>query len=113
MKSEFEYRFTEKAESDLDEIVAYIALKLANPAAASSFVDRLHEHIERISCFPQSGSPVQNEYLKTKDVRKVLVGNYIVYYLPDMETGKLFILRIVYGKRNLSEILAKLNNDTL
>ena len=39
MASKFGYRLTNRAESDLDEIVRYIAVELANPQATSDFVD--------------------------------------------------------------------------
>lgn len=42
MASKFGYRLTKKAESDLDGIVSYIAIDLANSQAASDFVDKLH-----------------------------------------------------------------------
>lgn len=42
MASKFGYRLTKKAESDLDRIVSYIAIDLANSQAASDFVDKLH-----------------------------------------------------------------------
>lgn len=41
MASKFGYRLTKRAESDLDGIVSYIAIDLANPQAASDFVDKL------------------------------------------------------------------------
>ena len=109
MESKFRYRLTKKAESDLDEIVAYIAVELANPQAASDFVDNLQDSIEEARVFPESGSLVHNEFLQVDNVRKKLVGNYIMYYLPDMEEKIIFILRIVYSKQNMNEILKKLN----
>lgn len=42
-------------------------------------------------------------------VRKKTVGNYILYYLPDAVKQIIFVLRIVYGKRNMDEILRKLD----
>ena len=109
MASKFGYRLTNRAESDLDEIVCYIAVELANPQAASDFVDNLQVHIEETRSFPESGSLVQNEFLQVDNVRKKLVGNYIMYYLPEMEEKLIYVLRIVYGKRNMDEILKKLD----
>lgn len=73
MESKFRYRLTKKAESDLDEIVAYIAVELANPQAASDFVDNLQDSIEEARVFPESGSLVHNEFLQVDNVRKKLV----------------------------------------
>ena len=105
----FGYRLTKRAESDLDGIVSYIAVFLANPQAASDFVDKLQDNIEEARAFPESGSLVHNEFLQLESVRKKLVGNYIMYYLPDMGEEIIYVLRIVYRKRNMDEILKKLD----
>lgn len=109
MASKFGYRLTKRAESDLDGIVLYITVDLANPQAASDFVDKLQNTIEEARAFLESGSLVHNEFLQIENVRKKLVGNYIVYYLLDIGENIIYILRIVYGKRNLDEILKKLD----
>ena len=109
MVSKFWYRLTKRAESDLDGIVSYIAVFLANPQAASDFVDKLQDNIEEARAFPESGSLVHNEFLQLESVRKKMVGNYIMYYLPDMGEEIIYVLRIVYRKRNMDEILKKLD----
>lgn len=109
MVSKFGYRLTKRAESDLDGIVSYIAVFLANPQAASDFVDKLQDNIEEARAFPESGSLVHNEFLQLESVRKKMVGNYIMYYLPDMGEEIIYVLRIVYRKRNMDEILKKMD----
>ena len=109
MVSKFGYRLTKRAEYDLDGIVSYIAVFLANPQAASDFVDKLQDNIEEARAFPESGSLVHNEFLQLESVRKKMVGNYIMYYLPDMGEEIIYVLRIVYRKRNMDEILKKLD----
>lgn len=109
MGSKFQYRLSWKAEADLDDIVSYIAVELSNPQAASDFVDRLQSAIDEARSFPESGSPVNNEYLSNTEVRKKLVGNYIMYYIPTREEKMIYVIRIVYGKRNMDEILRQLD----
>lgn len=109
MESKWDYRLTEKADADLDDVVQYIAVELANPKAASDFVDKLQSAIEEARSFPESGSLVINEYLPDTEVRKKLVENYILYYLPDSEQKTIFVLRIVYGRRNIDEILRQIS----
>lgn len=70
---------------------------------------KLQEVIEEAWSFPESGSPVVNEFVLTTEVRKKLVANYIMYYLPDSSEKMIFVLRIVYGRRNVDEILRQLN----
>lgn len=109
MTSKFGYRLTKRAESDLDGIVSYIAVELANPQAASDFVDKLQDNIEEIRVFPESGSRVDNEFLQVENIQKKLIGNYIMYYLPDTGEKIIHILRITYSKQNITEILKKLD----
>lgn len=109
MASKFGYRLTKRAESDLDGIVSYIAVELSTPQAASDFVDNLKDNIDETRAFPESGSPVDNEFLQVENLRKKLIGNYIMYYLPDMREKIIYILRIVYGKQNITEIHIKLD----
>jgi len=112
MESRWKYQLTQKANTDLDDIVGYIAVELSNPKAASDFVDKLQEAIEETRSFPESGSLVVNEFVPNMEVRKKLVGNYIMYYHPDPAKKIIFVLRIVYGRRNMEEILRQLNNNS-
>ena len=48
-------------------------------------------------------------FLQAENMQKKLVGNYIMYYLSDEKEKIIYILRIVYGKRNMDEILKKLD----
>ena len=105
MESKLNYKFTKKAANDLDEIVRYIKIDLENPIAASNFIDCLLKTIDEIRIFPESGSFVHNEFLISKNIRKKLIKNYIMYYLYDSKNKIIFILRIIYGKREMSEIL--------
>lgn len=109
MAFKFGYRLSKKAESDLDGIVSYITVELQNQQAASDFVDKLMNSIEEARIFPESGSFVHNEFLQVNNMRKKLIGNYIMYYLPNTEEKIIYVLRIVYGKRNMDEILKKVD----
>lgn len=109
MEFKWGYRLTQKADADLDSIVGYIAVELSNPKAASDFVEKLQAAIEETRLFPESGFPVMNEFVQNTEVRKKQIDNYVMYYLPDLTEKTIVVLRIVYGRRNMDEILRKLN----
>ena len=109
MASKFNYCLTKKAKFDLDEIVSYFAIDLVNHQSASDFISNILNNIYQIRIFPESGFLVQNEFLQVDNIRKILVDSYIMYYKVNMEEKKIYILRIVYGKRNMDEILKNLN----
>lgn len=108
MAFKYGYVLTRNAVDDFDEIVRYIAHELGNPTAAFRFLDKLKQAIDETCTFPESGSRVINEFLSGYTVRSKLVGSYMMYYLADSETKTISILRIVYGRRDLNEILRKL-----
>ena len=105
MGSKYSYRFTEKAEQDFDEILRYISYDLANPIAAQNLGKKIFDKIDTVRSFPESCELVDNEFLSDKTVRKMLVDNYVVYYKASHDEKCVYIVRIVYGKRNLDEIL--------
>ncbi|MBQ8380967.1 MAG: type II toxin-antitoxin system RelE/ParE family toxin [Clostridia bacterium] len=105
MEFEYLYRFTERAAIDLDEILKYISLDLGNPIAAGNFGKKVFEKIDMIRLFPDSCERVDNEFLTDKSLRKLLVDNYIIYYKPNYIQKIIIIVRIIYGKRNLDDVL--------
>lgn len=105
MECEYSYRFTTHAEQDLDEILRYISVDLGNPAAAQNLGRKVFEKIDIVRTFPDSGAPIDNEFLADKTIRKLSVDNYVIYYKEHHNEKIISILRIVYGKRNLDEIL--------
>jgi plasmid stabilization system protein ParE len=109
MASEYGYRFTEKAIAELDSIISYMAMELSNPVAAKAFVDKLQGTIDIIRTFPKSGAVVANEFLPDMDIRKMVVDSYLLYYTMNEGENTIFILRIIYGCRDVNEILNELN----
>jgi len=106
MACEFGYRLTGKAEADLDNILSYMAVQLANSQAAAAFLEKLQAAISEACLFPESGSPVDNAFLPCKIIRKKQVGSYILYYFPDEKAET-----ILFGRRNLDEILREMNGS--
>lgn len=78
---------------------------MSNPDAATDFADELEEKIEELCKTPKSGRPVSNEFMRRDDVRRILVGNFVAYYIVDDEAKRIVILRVVYGKRDQIKIL--------
>ena len=108
MASRYGYQFTKHATDDLNGIVSYLSDELESPSAAEHFFNQLTAAIDAVRTFPEGAPLVANEYLPRSDVRKAQVGSYLMYYLPDQQAKTITILRIVYAKRNLEEILREL-----
>lgn len=95
MECKYSYRFTEKAAQDFDEILRYISVDLVNPTAAQNLGRKVFEKIDLVRAFPDSGAPIDNEFLADKTVRKLSVDNYVIYYKAHYDEKIISILRIV------------------
>ena len=102
---EYSLKFTAKAEEDLDEIYYYIADNLFAPETAESLMDKFENRILRLKAFPYSCSFVLDETLKKRGYRKLVIDNYIVFYLVNEQKEQVIIMRILYGASNYKDIL--------
>lgn len=102
---EYSIKFTAKAEEDLDEIYDYIAHNLFEPKTAESLMERFENRIIRLKAFPFSCSFVLDETLKKRGYRKMVIDNYIVFYLVNEEKKQVIIMRALYGASNYKNIL--------
>lgn len=110
MDCEYRRKYTEKASRDLRRIVQYITEELGNPNAARGVMAAVQKCTAGLCMFPSSGVLVPEAYRADMTVRKKLVENYILYYGVDKEKRVIWVLRIVYGARNMDAVLKNLSN---
>ena len=99
--------FTETAKNDLNGIMEYITIKLCNYTAANNLFNNIIKSLDTIALYPLSYPLVENDYIRNKYTRKVVINNYNLYYV--VEDNIIKIIRIIYNKRDLSEIINNLN----
>ena len=93
------------ARKDMLEIVRYISLELHNPDAANRLALELVNAVEKVLRFPyatpvyQTIRPLKHEY------RKILVQNFLIFYLIDEEKKLVTVARVVYAKRDYAQCL--------
>lgn len=109
MESSFQYRLTLKAKADLDHIASYIAVNLSNPQAVSKFIDHLYNAIEDVCSFPENGTIIDDTYISNEKVKMKIIDHYNMYYFPHLEQKTIYVLRILYNKRNISDMLLQLD----
>lgn len=102
---EYSLKFTPKAAEDLDVIYGYITNNLFALDAAEKLMDKIENSIRRLKDFPYSCSFVLDEPLKRRGYRKLIVDNYIVFYLVNEQESQVIIMRILYGASNYHAIL--------
>ncbi len=91
--------WTEPALLDLDEIAEYIALD--DPLAASRYVQRVFDRVERLEAHPQSGKRVPE--LTSSPYREVVVPPCRIFYR--VEGDAVFILHVMRAERLLRSYL--------
>lgn len=105
MAIRYRVKFTAIAEVDLDEIFQYIAVHLSAPDAAISLLDEMEEQINRLCDFPYAGSAISDAMLAVRGYRKLIVKNYIIFYLVDEDEKQVVIMRVLYGARRYESFL--------
>lgn len=104
-ENNYNLKFSTKASEDLELIYIYISEKLFADASADRLLNKIEESIMRLVGYPYSGSFVLDELLKSKGYRKLIVANYIVFYLVNELEKQVVIMRILYGAQNFQDIL--------
>lgn len=93
---------TDKALSDLSEIVNYISDSLFAPDAAHRLYIRIADEIESLDEFPERYAVVLSEPEHSMKIRRTSVDNYSIFY----HVGEnVTILRILYSASDISERL--------
>ena len=104
-ENSYSLKFTLKASEDLEQIYGYISGKLFAETAANNLLERIENGILRLRSFPYSCSSLLDEPLKARGYRKLIVDNYIVFYLVDESEKQVVIMRILYGAQNHPDLL--------
>ena len=110
MKS-YELIITPDAEADLYKIRDYIAYTLNVPEVALDYIRALRKEMNKLTYMASMFAPIELEPYHSKGVRKITAKNFYIYYLPDDASGRVYILNIVYTKRDQLRALKNMNTD--
>ena len=91
------------AQLDMEQIFDYISVELCNPTAAIGQINDLEKAFENVCTFPESCPYINNEYVKDKSLRKLIVNNYIAFYR--IRDNEIQVVRVLYGMRNYETLL--------
>ena len=97
MSNRYEVRFTPLADSDMDGIYQYIFDTLKAPMAAENLIEEIEQRTKRLKDMPYSCPAADDELLKAKGYRKLVVNNYIALYVVSDDKKLVTIMRVVYG----------------
>lgn len=103
----YSVKISEKAESDLKEIFEYVAFELLSVQTAFDLLERLEKSILNLNQMPNRHIAYEKEPWKSRGLRVMPVGNYIVLYIVDEESAVVNIVRVMYGGREIETQLNK------
>ena len=103
----YETILSQEANADIRSIIRYIAVNLREPTTAESLLHRFEETFLSLETMPERFLLVSDAYLASAGIRTVSVGNYLLFYTVNRNTKIVYILRVLYGKRNWIAILTE------
>ncbi len=74
----------------------YLSNELCAKESAIALLDEIQSFIVKACRFPMAASAVNDALLRQKGYRKLIVKNYIVFYLVDDAKHQLDVMRVLY-----------------
>lgn len=102
---QYKVLMTKPAVDDLQAINEYILDELLEPVIAKKLVGKTKEAVMSLDKLPIRHALVKDESLATQGIRKLIVENYIVFYVISEKDETVTVIRIIYGRRDWQHLL--------
>jgi len=96
---------SELAHQDLANIVSYIAVYLANPKAASDFLDEVTACYGFLKTNPMIYERCLDKRLEKEGYRKAGIKNYVLVYKVNESSQTVNIMRFFYGAQDYVKLI--------
>lgn len=94
---------TPEFRDDIRNIYAYISCELLEPEIAKNVADRILKAVASLSELPLRHPLYEKEPWYSRGLRKMSVGNYVVFYLTNEESSTVIVLHVFYAGRNIEK----------
>ena len=101
----YKLNVSELAHQDLDRIISYIAVELANSRAASDFLEEVDKCYSNLIINPLMYAKCHDKRLEKEGYRKVLIKNYVLVYKINEASKTVSILRFFYGAQDYVNLI--------
>lgn len=78
----------------------YISVQLCAKESELKLLDEIEAAILHACDYPYAASAINDQFLSLKGYRKLIVKNYIVFYIPDDSRRVLNVMRVMYFARD-------------
>lgn len=103
--NKYKIQFSKDARKDLIDIYSYIRYNLQEPTIAKKLEKRIREEVYKLEDNPTIYAIIKDEIIRKREIRKIKVNNYIVFYKVEENNSIVEIVRIMYGRSNWIKIL--------
>lgn len=103
--SEWKVIVTPEFKQEFKNIYSYIAEVLLAPETAKKYTTQIINQVERLNEMPHKFSLIEKEPWHSRGLRKLIVNNYVIFYMPNEKTNEVVVFHIFYGGRNIDELL--------
>ena len=108
--TKYEIIITPGANEDLLDIRNYIAEVLMSPDTALSYIQSIRKEIGKLEKAAKMTSSVEEEPWHSRGVRRITAKNFYIYYRIDEDSDTVYVLNVIYNKRDQFRALAEAEN---
>ena len=108
---DFTVIITPDAEAGLNELDDYITFQLMAPDTAIRYVRDIREKIADLQTAPKRYRLVDDEPWHSRGVRRMNAKNFAVFFYVYKEYSEVYVMNVIYQKRDLPRVLAELYPD--
>ena len=91
-------KITDEALADMERLYHYIACDLQSPEYAFAQYNRIAEKIMKLSVFPKRYRLVKGKTAGSKEIRRMPVDNYLIFYL--IKNEEVYVINVLYHAVN-------------
>ena len=101
----YDVKVSWQARQDMRSIYEYIAYVLLEPAIAEKQYARIESAVYTLDQMPERHRQYDKEPWRSRNLRLMLIDNYIAFYIVDNQNHVVTVIRIMYGRRNIEKEL--------
>lgn len=105
MSTAYSVVYSPEALEDLRAIGEYIRDVLLEPVVARRQVSRIRDAIRGLKTMPRRHALLDWEPWHSREIRRVVVDNYLVFYVVEEDMYEVRIVRILHGSMDLERLV--------
>ena len=104
--SSYNVVITEVAQRDLLDIFDYIALELRESDSARRLLSKIRTKVKSLEEYPERNNMISEPKYEIQKIRWCPVENYVIFYQISELQNQVYIIRVLYKKRNWEHLLS-------